>query len=240
MKRGWEAAVLRALRGKDFRLTVLAGEPVTERYHRLRVDGGGLIQTCGLHPTMWIRLWFDDAGSPHQRAYTLVDPDPATGHFSLEFSLHDGVAARWALAATPGDTIEATVQGSRFALPDPPPRQAFVVGDPASLPAVNGLLPLLAGTPTHVWIEYAHDSDLDLPVRAASRHTLTWVPRREDGRHLVGVVRSALSPDTTRPRNDYFWVAAEAGTTRTLERHLRRVLHVDRQRVSALGYWRAA
>lgn len=40
---------------------------------------GGMLAATGVHPTMWVRLWFDNAGKPHQRAYTLVDPDPAAG-----------------------------------------------------------------------------------------------------------------------------------------------------------------
>ncbi|MFF1697736.1 SIP domain-containing protein [Streptomyces sp. NPDC058257] len=44
----------------------------------------------GVRPPMRVRLWFDQAhGRRHQRAYPLVDPDPAAGTFSLEFALHD-------------------------------------------------------------------------------------------------------------------------------------------------------
>jgi hypothetical protein len=47
---------------------VLASERVNGRYQRLDVDGGGLLEACGIHPTMWIRLWFDRDGRAHQRA----------------------------------------------------------------------------------------------------------------------------------------------------------------------------
>jgi len=74
-----------------------------------------------VHPTMWIRMWFADGDKLHQRGYTLVDPDPAAGTVDIEFALHDGIASQWARAAQPGDTIEATVLGSKFAIPEPPP-----------------------------------------------------------------------------------------------------------------------
>jgi NADPH-dependent ferric siderophore reductase len=236
VKRNWESLVLKAMGGRDFRLTVLGSEPVNSRYHRLRIDGGDLLAECGVHPTMWIRLWFDNAGKAHQRAYTLVDPDPATGEFSLEFAIHDGCAARWALAASPGDTIEATVQGSAFALPDPAPAHLYVVGDAASVPAVNSLLDAAGGVPATVWLEHAHDEEKELPLRAGPQHTTTWVQRMDDGRHLVDTVCAAL-PAT---EDGFYWVACEASSARNIARHVRRGLGIDKQRVSTLGYWTAA
>lgn len=135
--RGWEGAVLGLLRAKDFECTVTGAEDVTAGCRRIAFTDGGMPAATGAHPTMWVRLWFDNAGKPHQRAYTLVDPDPETGTFALEFALHEGCADDWARAAKAGDTIEATVQGTGFAHPDPSPSHVYVVGDPASLPAVN-------------------------------------------------------------------------------------------------------
>lgn len=134
---GWEGAVLKLFRGKDFVFTVTGAEDVTEHYRRVRLTDGGMLAATGVHPTMWVRLWFDNAGKPHQRAYTLVDPDPAAGTFSLEFALHEGCASDWARAAKPGDTIEATVQGTGFTDPDPAPSHVLAIGDTASLPALN-------------------------------------------------------------------------------------------------------
>ncbi|NSL43489.1 siderophore-interacting protein [Streptomyces sp. 8P21H-1] len=156
---GWEGAVLKLFRGKDFTFTVLGAEDVTERYRRLRLDDGGMLAATGVHPTMWVRLWFDNAGKPHQRAYTLVDPDPATGTFDLEFALHEGCASDWARAAKPGDTIEATVQGTGFTHPDPAPSRVLAVADAASLPALNSLLDALGRVPATIWFETAAGAD---------------------------------------------------------------------------------
>lgn len=235
MKRNWEGLVLKVLGGRDFRLTVLRNEPVNGHYQRIHVDGGGLLESCDLHPTMWIRLWFDNDGRPHQRAYTIVDPDPATGRFSLEFALHDGCAANWVRSASVGDTIDATVQGSAFTLPDPAPGHLYLVGDPASLPAINSLLDTADTIPATVWLEYSHDGERELPLRSRPHHQVTWVPRQDDPAQLLTTIKAALSASD----DGLYWVACEARSTRAIARHLRQDLGIDKKRVVALGYWNA-
>ncbi|MEU6593507.1 siderophore-interacting protein [Streptomyces sp. NPDC046881] len=235
--RGWEGAVLKLLRAKDFVLTVLDAQDVTPHYRRLRLSDGGLLAATGVHPTMWVRLWFSADGRPHQRAYTLVDPDPATGTFGLEFALHAGTASDWARAARRGDTVEATVQGTGFQHPDPAPSHLVAIGDPASLPAINSLLGALGSTPATVWFE---GEPAGLPCRAAAgRHEFRAVPRRDAGAHLVDRVRAELPPVLAGTPHPYVWIACDTATTRTLATHVRKNLNVPKQRVHALGYWRA-
>ena len=231
MKRNWEALVLKAMGGRDFRLTVLGTESVDGHYQRLLLDGGGLLEACEAHPTMWIRLWFDNDGRMHQRAYTLVDPDPATGRFSLEFAIHDGCAARWATTAQIGDTISATVQGSAFDLPDPAPEHLYLVGDAASLPAVNSLLDASADIPATVWLEYAHEGEKALHAARPGRTTTSpGCPAARTGRQLVDTVCAALPADDGRPTTG--WPARRA-STRGITRHIRRTLGVDKHRLTS-------
>ncbi|GIJ46748.1 siderophore-interacting protein [Virgisporangium aliadipatigenens] len=237
MKRNWEGLVLRAFGGRDFRLTVLEHTVVNDHYLRIRVDGGGLLRACDIHPTMWLRLWFDNDGKAHQRAYTLVDPDPATGQFSLEFAMHDGCAARWVRTARPGDVIEATLQGTGFTMPDPAPTHLYLVGDAASVPALNSLFDTAPQTPATVWLEYQHDGEKDLPLRARPHHAVTWVPRRDGGQHLVDTVCGALS---TAAPDALYWACVEARSTRAIAKHLRKGLGLDKRRVVTLGYWNAS
>ncbi|SDP76425.1 NADPH-dependent ferric siderophore reductase, contains FAD-binding and SIP domains [Streptomyces sp. cf386] len=233
---GWEGAVLKLLRAKDFVFTVTGAEDVTPHYRRVHLQDGGLLAAAGVHPTMWVRLWFDNAGKPHQRAYTLVDPDPAAGTFSLEFALHEGCASDWARAAKPGDTIEATIHGTGFTDPDPAPSHVFAVADPASLPALNSLLSALDSAPATVWFEGERD---DLPFRTEpARHDIRTLPRRDAGAHLVDQVKEAL-PDLLEGTPDpYVWIACDTATTRALTSYVRKELGVPKQRVNALGYWR--
>ncbi|MEU2064360.1 siderophore-interacting protein [Streptomyces sp. NPDC013455] len=235
--RGWEGAVLKLLRAKDFMLTVLDAEDVTPHYRRLRMSDGGLLAATGVHPTMWVRLWFSDDGRPHQRAYTLVDPDPAAGTFGLEFALHEGRASDWARGARAGDTIEATVQGTGFRHPDPEPSHLAVIGDPASLPAINSLLGALGSVPATVWFE---GDAAGLPHRAEEgRHEIRPVPRRDAGAHLVERVRAELPAVLAGTPDPYVWIACDTATTRTLAAYARKELSVPKHRVHALGYWRA-
>ncbi|MEU2539797.1 siderophore-interacting protein [Streptomyces iakyrus] len=235
--RGWEGAVLKLLRGKDFEFTVTDVEDVTPDYRRLRFTDGGLLAATGVHPTMWVRLWFDNAGKPHQRAYTLVDPDAEAGTFGLEFALHEGCASDWARAAKPGDTIEATVQGTGFEHPSPAPSHVFAVGDPASLPAINSLLDALGSAPATVWFEGGDD---DLPFRTdPDRHELRKVPRQDSGAHLVDRVKADLPGLLRETADPYVWIACDTATTRALGAYVRKELGLPKQRVHALGYWRA-
>ncbi|MDX3532469.1 siderophore-interacting protein [Streptomyces sp. ID05-39B] len=229
--RGWEGAVLKLMRGKDFTFTVTGSEQVTPEYRRLHLTDGGLLAATGVHPTMWVRLWFTNAGKPHQRAYTLVDPDPAAGTFDLEFALHEGAASDWARAAKPGDTIEATVQGTGFAEPAPAPSRILAIGDPASLPAINSLLDALGPTPATIWFEGGGD---DLPFRTdPARHDLRRTPRTE----LIDRVRTELPALLAATPDPYVWIACDTRTTRTLSAYVRKDLAVPKERTHALGYW---
>ncbi|MFE7644727.1 siderophore-interacting protein [Streptomyces phaeoluteigriseus] len=231
--RGWEGAVLKLMRAKDFTLTVTGAEQVTPEYRRLHLTDGGLLAATGVHPTMWVRLWFTNAGRPHQRAYTLVDPDLAAGTLSLEFALHEGAASDWARAAKPGDTIEATVQGTGFAEPAPAPSHILAIGDPASLPAINSLLDALDSAPATIWFEGGGD---DLPFRTdPARHDLRRTPRTE----LIDRVRTELPALLAATTDPYVWIACDTRTTRALSAYVRKDLAVPKERTHALGYWRA-
>lgn len=175
---------------------------LTDHYVRISFAAGGLLRHREVHPTMWIRLWFSDGEKLHQRAYTLVNPDSMADTTDIEFALHDGLAADWARTARSGDTIEATVLGSSFALPQPAPRGYVIVGDTASLPAINSLLAAIGNRPATIFLEAAHESDKTLPVG----REVVWVDR-DGGLPLADVVRAAAFD-----ASGYFaWVACDTG-----------------------------
>jgi NADPH-dependent ferric siderophore reductase len=237
MGHGWEGAVLKLLRAKDFKFTVTGAEQITEHYRRLTFTDGGLLAELPLHPTMWVRLWFDDNGRPHQRGYTIVDPDPENGTFAIEFALHQGIASDWSQSVEPGESIQATVYGTGFAPLDPAPERLLIVGDAASLPAVNSLLDAFPDTPATIWFETANDDEL--PHRITDRHDLKLVPRAENGESLVTQVRKELpelAKDTARA---YFWIACEAKSTRALTAFARKEIGFPKNRVHSMAYWRA-
>lgn len=238
MGHGWEGVVLKMFRGQDYVFTVTGAEDVTERYRRVHLTDGGLLAAHGTHPTMWVRLWFDNAGKAHQRAFTLVDPDAAAGTFSIEFSLHDGPASHWARTVLAGETIEATVQGTGFAPPDPAPSQLFVVGDPASLPAIDSLLAALPEVPATIWFEETHEADAKLTSRLDARlHDLRRVRRADAGARLAALVADELPELLVATPAPFVWIACDARTTRRLVA-LTKTLGVPKHRVKSLGYWR--
>jgi NADPH-dependent ferric siderophore reductase len=229
--RGVAGAVLKLLGAADYRLTVTGRREISPHYVRLSFDAGGMLSAHPPHPTMWIRLWFANGDRLHQRGYTLVDPDPAADSVAIEFALHGGLASRWATTAQPGDVIKATVLGSKFTVPVPPPAGYVVVGDTASLPAINSLLTAIDGAPAQVFLEAGYDDDRTLPVaRAAS---ITWVDRADDGNALVERVKS-----TAFDAQDCFgWVACDSRTTRSLTRVLQHDFGIPRKSIAARAYW---
>lgn len=230
--RGWQGAVLRLLGAGDYRLTVTGRREINAHYLRLSFDAGGLLSGRAVHPTMWIRMWFTDGDKLHQRGYTLVNPDPVADTVDIEFALHDGhngIASRWAQAAQPGDTIEATVLGSKFAIPEPPPAGYVIVGDSASLPAINTLLVAIGDAPARVFLEAHYDDDRDLPV---NRHTdAVWVDRKN------GALLQAVSSAAFGAEDHFGWVACDNHTTRAVSKILRESYGIPRKSIKAQAYW---
>ncbi|GAC70642.1 siderophore-interacting protein [Gordonia soli] len=236
--RGWQGAVLKLFGADDFELTVTRSEVVTDHYLRIGFSGGGLLSAKPVHPTLWVRLWFESDGKLHQRGYTLVDADPATDTFDIEFAIHDGAAARWAQGAQVGDTINATVMGSKFEFPEPAPAGWLLAGDTASLPAINSLLDAISASstptvPVTIWFEYQHESDKTLPLRTRDGDTVHWVAREREGTALVDAVRSAAFD-----AGDHFgWVALDSKSTRAVASIFKGDYKIGRKSVKSQAYW---
>lgn len=237
-KKGWEGAVLKLYRAKDYTFTVLGSEPVSEHYHRVRVSGGGLLKAHELHPTMWVRLWFDHPeGKAHQRAFTLVDADVESDEFSMEFAIHDGVASRWALDAQAGDTIEASLQGSALTLPQPAPAAYVIAGDIASLPAINSLLDAADAAPAHLYLEFVHEDDKTLPLRTRENDQVTWVERANAGADLVDAVTKAFGEIGLQGEQLYGWAANDTVSTRGITKVYKETFSIPKTHIKTLGYW---
>lgn len=229
--RGFQGAVLKLLRAGDYQLTVTGRREISPHFLRLSFAADGMLSDRPLHPTMWIRMWFADGEKQHQRGYTLVDPNPDADTVDIEFALHDGIASRWAQNAQPGDTIEVTVLGSNFTLPEPAPKGYVIVGDTASLPAINSLLTAIGDTPARVYLEAGYDDDKQLPVARSA--DVVWVDRKNAGEALVQTV-SASAFDAS----DHFgWVACDNRTTRAVAKVFREDYNIPRKSIKAQAYW---
>lgn len=237
--RGWQGAVLKVLRAKDYRLTVVENAAITDHYRRLVVEDGGLLAGTPEHPTMWVRLWIPGSRTGHQRGYTVVDPDPGAGRFALEFAMHDGPACAWAAAARPGDTIDATVMGTAFSLPSPPPERFLLVGDPASIPAINSLLDSIGDVPALVYLSHQHDSDRDIPLRTGANTTVRWLPRTDGPDDLVRAVADEASQEPWSQGGLFGWAACDTIATRRLTALFRDRLGLAKDHHKTQAYWMA-
>jgi NADPH-dependent ferric siderophore reductase len=149
----------------------------------------------------------------------------------IEFALHGGLASRWAQDAQPGDTIGATVLGSKFSIPEPPPAGYVIVGDTASLPAINSLLEAIVDAPAQVFLEAGYDEDKDLPV--ARDADVTWVDRKNDGEALVEMVKSSAFDAS----GHFGWVACDSRTTRSVTKVMQNDFGIPRKSIAARAYW---
>lgn len=229
--RGFSGALVKLWRGGDYEMTVTGRTEITPNYLRLHFTAKELLNDREIHPTMWIRGWFPDGPKSHQRGYTLVNPDPVAGTVDIDFAMHDGLATRWAQEAKPDDVLEVTVLGSNFSLPDPAPTGYVIVGDAASLPAINSLLDAIGDAPALVFLESAHDDDRELPVARAA--DVVWVDRKNDGEALV----QAVSSSAFEASEHFGWVACDNRTTRAVSKIFREDYKIPRKSVKAQAYW---
>ncbi|WP_040765834.1 siderophore-interacting protein [Tsukamurella sp. 1534] len=236
MGRGVTGLILKAMRADDYVFTVLSTEKVNAHYHRIRFDGGSFLQENPWFPTMWVRLWVPKSGEATtdegdgtlvQRGYTIIDPDGS--EFAIEFAMHDGPAPRWALDAQPGDRIAATMMGSDLTVPqEPAPSEYVLVGDSASIPAINSLT-AAATVPCRIFLEYQHEDERELAVRGDD---VAWVPREDRGATLVSTVTAAGIPSSA-----FLFVAAETKATREIAKVAKKDFGLAKERIKSQAYW---
>ncbi|MFT4201448.1 siderophore-interacting protein [Gordonia sp. (in: high G+C Gram-positive bacteria)] len=218
-------------------VTVTGVEQITEYFHRLRFDDGGLLTGRLVHPTMSASLCFDGPTGPHRRSFTLVDPDPAAGTFAVEFAVHAGTASRWAQSAIPGDRLSAAITGPRFELPRPGADGWLIAGDATSLSAVNSLLEAIAvsdepDVPVTIWMEYGRDDEFTLPLRIRDDHRVEWIPRGDPAALVDAIAAQAFAARGYRG-----WVGTEAHSAPLIADVLRRDYALGAGDVTAIGFW---
>ncbi|MDO3646581.1 ABC transporter ATP-binding protein/permease [Nocardia mangyaensis] len=217
--------------------TVSGTEQLTPRMRRVWLSAPTLLADIDIEPTAWLRMWFpDDKGSDaeFQRGYTIAEVDPDTvGRFAVDFVLHEpaGPASAWALNVTGGETIEVTSFGSRgFSVSEDPPAGYLLIGDSASVPAINTIL---AAVPhqvaVEVYLEQHHDDDL---LMALVHHPLArvhWVPRTSEES-----LASAL--EVRDWSNWYAWMGPESKALKHLRARVKE-FGFPKSDVYAQAYW---
>lgn len=217
--------------GGDYELTVTGRTELTRHYLRLHFSAPALLAERRLQPTMCVRGWFPDGQQLHQRGYALLNADVAAGTVDIDFAMHEGPASRWAAAAKAGDVLQVTVPGGDFRLPQPRPAGYVIVGDTASLPAINSLLTAIGDAPARVFLEAGHEDDKQLPVARST--DIVWVDRKNAGEALVEAVAAAAFD-----ASDHFgWVACDNRTTRAVAKVFREQYKIPKKSIKAQAYW---
>lgn len=238
-KRGLTGAMMRGYGARDHEATVTGTELLAPHFLRVRMHSDTLLQDAltVVAPTAYVRFWFPDIEGrdfEHQRGYTLSEADAASGDFAVDFVLHEpaGPASAWARRAEPGATIQVTALGStRFDLPDELPAGYLLIGDAASIPAINGILGLLPPeVPVELYLEEHDSADREIPLVDHPRTTLRWIPRR-------GEQSLAAAVEARDWSNWYAWAAPESGSLKQLRTRLRDEFGFPKSEVHAQAYW---
>ncbi|MFT4212131.1 MAG: ATP-binding cassette domain-containing protein [Microbacterium sp.] len=236
-KRGFTGVMMRSYGARDHDVTVTGTEWLAPKFLRVRMSSPTLLREAEVGPTAYLRFWFPDLDDPdaeQQRGYTLASWDEATGEFACDFVIHEpaGPASAWARNAVPGTTVQAASLGStRFSLPDELPAGYLLIGDAASLPAINAILgEVPADIPIEVYLEEHHEDDRLVPLTAHPRATVRWVPRR-------GAASLAAAIEARDWSDWAAWMATESGTLKHLRVRLREEFGFPKSEVHAQAYW---
>ena len=238
MGKGIQGAVLRALGAKEHSVVVTGRTHLAEHFIRIAFRSDTLLGDGPLHPDSWIRLWFpnpDDPSTLHQRGYTLVDPDPESGTFAIDFVLHHpmGPASYWASSCEVGERLVAQRFGAQpFTLLDPPPAGYLLLGDLASYPAITSIAAAVPDdVPVAVYMERHSPLDETLPLPGGRLVTAAWVDELPDGQGLAQAIDG-------RDWTGWFaWIGAESLATRRARSLLTRDHGLNKATLHAQAYW---
>ncbi|MFT4158967.1 siderophore-interacting protein, partial [Shinella sp.] len=231
----FQRTMMKALGATDHVMTVVSATNLTPGFRRIRFSAPTMIDGRETPTASYVRLWAPDPDDPakvHQRGYTLVDPDPARGEVSFDFVLHEpmGPASAWAAAARPGDTINASYYMFHKFEPPENPEGYLLMGDPAAIPAINGILGILPPDAAVVVVLQAHlPADRDIPVTFHPGAEVIWT-----GEGTGALAAAVPARDWS---NWYAWIAAENAAIKDLRANLNRVHGFPLADIKHAAYW---
>ncbi|MFD4404610.1 ABC transporter ATP-binding protein/permease [Nocardia sp. NPDC058499] len=236
-RRGFQGVVLNAFGVQYHTATVSSTEQLTPRMRRVWLTAPTLLADIDIEPTAWLRMWFPDnkgSDAEFQRGYTIAEVDPDTaGRFAVDFVLHEpaGPASAWALNVTGGEAIEVTSFGSRgFSVSEDLPAGYLLIGDSASIPAINTILAALPHqVAVEVYLEQHHDDDLLIPLVQHPLAQVRWVPRTSEE-----ALATAL--EVRDWSNWYAWMGPESKALKHLRTRVKE-FGFPKTDVYAQAYW---
>jgi NADPH-dependent ferric siderophore reductase len=172
------------------------------------------------------------------RDYTPRHYDAAAGTLDVEFVIHDaGPATRWAMQASPGQTLRIGGPRGSFIIPTTFDWH-LLIGDETALPAIaRRLNELPAGTRAVVIAEVDTPAD-QIRFETEADASITWAHRDGAAAGSTDVLAKALKA-AQLPGGDYYaWVACESLTAKALRAQLITEHGANRKWMRAAGYWR--
>lgn len=181
----------------------------------------------------------DGAPEQHWRNFTVRAHAPRAATLDIDFFLHGdaGIAARWGLRATVGDTVGFA--GPRLHWdPDPAAAWSLLAADETGLPALLAILETLpAGHRAIALAEVQDDRDRQ-DIETAAEVEWHWCPRGD-----AGPGTSTVLPDTLRGLElpddpGQCWGGGEALVMRDVRRHVAAHVPQATSSMRVLGYWK--
>ncbi|NLU64202.1 ATP-binding cassette domain-containing protein [Rhodococcus sp. HNM0563] len=236
-KRGFQGAVMRGFGARVHDAVVTGTEQLAPHFLRVRFSSTTLFDDADPGPTAYLRFWVPDPNDPdteHQRGYTFSEADTEEGTFAVDFVLHEpaGPASVWAKHAEPGSTISITSFGSKqFTVPDELPAGYLLIGDSASIPAINSIIDVLPrDVAVEVYLEQHDDADLLIPMSDHPLMNTHWVPR-------LGPTSLAAAIEDRDWSNWKAWAGTESKALKHLRTRLRDDFGFPKSEVYAQAYW---
>ncbi|ONM47334.1 ABC transporter ATP-binding protein/permease [Nocardia donostiensis] len=234
-RRGFSGVVLNAFGVQYHTATVLNTEQTTPRMRRIWLSAPSLFDEIDIEPTAWLRIWFPDPAGTEtefQRGYTIAEADQETGRFAIDFVLHEpaGPASTWARTVQGGETIEVTSFGSK-GFPIAEDQDGYLlIGDAASIPAINSIL---AAVPpqlsVEVYLEQHHDDELLIPLTPHPGVRVRWVPRTSEDALAAALEARDWS-------NWYAWACTESKSLKHVRARLKE-FGFPKSDVYTQAYW---
>lgn len=228
---------MRMFGARDHLATVIGTQWLAPHFLRVRLRSETLFSDVDVEPAAWIRFWFPDPDggeTEYQRAYTLTEADTGTGEFAVDVVMHTpaGPACLWAAAAQPGDEIAVMSSLSpNFSVPEELPAGFLLVGDSASIPAINSVLEALPpDVAVEVYLERHCEHDEEIPLRDHPQRRLHWVDR-------TGPDSLAAAIEARDWSDWYAWLAPESGSLKAVQARLRTEFGFPKREVHGRAYW---
>ncbi|WNI18922.1 siderophore-interacting protein [Actinacidiphila sp. ITFR-21] len=175
---------------------------------------------------------------PVMRAFTTRWFDPAAGELAVDVLLHgDTPASGWARTAVPGGTVGLAGPRHEF-FASPEAGWHLLAGDESALPAIAAILEALPARTRVVAFVEAEDEEDRVDLAAPGGAEVVWLYRRGAPAAGGGLLEKAVRGLDRPFAAAQAWLGAEAGTVRSIRRHLLDERGLPRPQLQAAAYWK--